>query len=124
MLTKEQKRQLKAQAHHLNPVVTAGQNGMTDNLIAEINHALDTHEIIKLRINTAERDARKEMVAQICEKTTAELIDAIGHVAVIFRKRPKKKADPKRKPKKSKKNRLKKTPTKPAQAKRQLTRRR
>lgn len=80
-----EKKKLKAQAHPLNPVVMIGQAGLTDAVIKETNVALDTHELIKIRIR-AERDERREISEQICTTTGAELIQSIGQIVVLYRK--------------------------------------
>jgi len=84
-----EKKKLKAQAHLLKPVVMIGHSGLTPAVMKEINLALDTHELIKIKIR-AERDDRSVIRTQICAETTAELIQSIGQVAVFFRKNPKK----------------------------------
>ena len=84
-----QKKKLKAQAHSLNPVVMIGQGGLTEAVIKEINLALDTHELIKVKIR-AERDDRKIISEQICSQTLSEQIQSIGQIAVLYRKNPKK----------------------------------
>lgn len=84
-----EKKKLKALAHPLNPVVIVGQAGLTPAVINEINHALDAHELIKVKIR-AERDERNIIKEQICAETKAELVQAIGQIAVIYRKNPKK----------------------------------
>ncbi len=84
-----QKKKLKAQAHSLNPVVMIGQAGLTEAVIKEINLALDTHELIKVKIR-AERDDRKIISEQICSQTLSEQIQSIGQIAVLYRKNPKK----------------------------------
>ncbi len=84
-----EKKKLKAQAHPLNPVVIIGQAGLTAAVINEINLALDTHELIKVKIR-AERDERSAISVQICTETRAELIQSIGQIAVLYRKNPKK----------------------------------
>ncbi len=83
------KKQLKAQAHPLNPVVMIGQAGLTAAVMKEIDLALDTHELIKVRIR-AERDDRRLIQAQICTETQAELVQSIGQVTVLYRKNLKK----------------------------------
>lgn len=85
-----EKKKLKAQAHPLNPVVIIGQAGLTEAVTKEINLALDVHELIKVKIR-AERDERNLIRTVICTETQAELIQAIGQVAVFYRKNPKKK---------------------------------
>lgn len=88
MLTAEGKRSLRAQAHHLKPVVLIGQHGVTDAVIAEISIALDAHELIKIRFRGAEREARQADIERICEQLGADLVSSIGGTAVLFRHRP------------------------------------
>lgn len=83
------KKKLKAQAHSLNPVVMIGQSGLTDAVLAEIELALNSHELIKLRIR-AEREDRKQIAEKICLDTNAALIQSIGQISVIYRKNPEK----------------------------------
>lgn len=83
------KKQLKAQAHALNPVVMIGQAGLTEEVLKEINLALDAHELIKVRIR-AERDDRKVISMEIAKSTLAENIQSIGQISVFYRKNPKK----------------------------------
>jgi RNA-binding protein len=84
------KKKFKSDAHSLKPVVMIGQAGLTAAVIAEIEVALDCHELIKVRIR-AERDERKEIMNEICSATGAELVQAIGQIIVIYRYNPKKK---------------------------------
>lgn len=83
------KKKLKALAHTLNPTVMVGQSGYTAAVLSEIELALDSHELIKLRIR-AERDDRKQIAEKICSDTNAEHIQSIGQILVIYRKNPKK----------------------------------
>jgi RNA-binding protein len=81
------KKKLKAQAHSLKPVIMIGQAGLTAAVLAEIELALNTHELIKIRIR-AEREDRKLISEKICANTGAELIQSIGQIAVIYRLNP------------------------------------
>lgn len=81
------RKKLKAEAHALKPVVMIGQSGLTDAVLAEIELALDSHELIKVKIR-AEREDRREISEKICLSTGAELIQAIGQIAVIYRLNP------------------------------------
>ncbi|MCK5729073.1 MAG: YhbY family RNA-binding protein [Methylococcales bacterium] len=83
------KKSLKAKAHSLKPVVMIGQSGLSDSVLAEIKSALLTHELIKIKIR-AERDQRKQMSAQICLKTHAELVQTIGQISIIYKSNPNK----------------------------------
>jgi RNA-binding protein len=89
MMDAASKKKLKAQAHGLKPVIIVGQAGLTDAVLAEIEIALNTHELIKIKIR-AERDDRKQISEKICVSTGAELIQSIGQVTVIYRLNPKK----------------------------------
>lgn len=81
------KKRYKAQAHALKPVIMIGNAGLTPAVLAEIERALDVHELIKIRIR-AERDDRELISAQICAGTKAELIQKIGQIIAIYRKNP------------------------------------
>ena len=85
-LTQSQRRHLKGLAHHLKPVVMIGQHGLTENVFNEIEIALDAHELIKVRVSGADRDDRKVMLETISSRCSAELVQSIGHVAVLFRR--------------------------------------
>lgn len=77
-------RKLRAAAHNLNPVVMIGQAGLTAAVLAEIDGALNAHELIKIRIR-AEKEERMQISLKICKDTGAELIQNIGQIAVIYR---------------------------------------
>ncbi|MDI1276424.1 ribosome assembly RNA-binding protein YhbY [Methylobacter sp.] len=81
------KKKLRAQAHSLKPVIMIGQSGLTVAVLAEIELALNSHELIKVRIR-AEREDRKLISEKICADTGAELIQSIGQIAVIYRLNP------------------------------------
>lgn len=83
------KKKLRAKAHALKPVVLIGQSGLTDAVVAEIGLALQSHELIKIKIR-AERDERAAIRQQICAETGAELVQSIGQIAIIYRCNPKK----------------------------------
>ena len=83
------KKKLRAQAHSLKPVIMIGQSGFTAAVLAEIELALNNHELIKIRIR-AEREDRKQISEKICTDTGAELIQNIGQIAVIYRQNPEK----------------------------------
>ncbi|HHH40080.1 MAG TPA: ribosome assembly RNA-binding protein YhbY [Sedimenticola sp.] len=87
-ITEKQRRHLKGLAHHLKPVVIVGQHGLTENVFTELGITLDTHELIKVRVNAGERTERREMVAAIEARCGAELIQTIGHIAVFYRRHP------------------------------------
>lgn len=85
-LNPKQRQLLKAQAHKLKPVILIGNNGLTDAVQKEIHRALNDHELIKIRIQTNDRDLRKALFAEICEGQEAELVQSIGSIGVVYRK--------------------------------------
>ncbi|MFI3186442.1 MAG: ribosome assembly RNA-binding protein YhbY [Methylococcaceae bacterium] len=81
------KKKFRAEAHTLKPVIMIGQAGLTAAVLAELESALNTHELLKVRIR-AEREDRKLISEKICTETGAELIQVIGQIAVIYRLNP------------------------------------
>jgi RNA-binding protein len=84
-LTEQQKRHLRKLAHNLKPLVIIGGNGLTENVVNEIDQTLAHHELIKVRVNAMDREERDAMIASICEALECELVQRIGHIAVIYR---------------------------------------
>lgn len=78
---------LKAQAHHLKPVVLLGAKGLTESVVAETEIALNAHELIKVKINGAEKEDRIAMSQSLCEQLNAQLVQMIGAIAIIYRKK-------------------------------------
>lgn len=77
---------LKAQAHHLKPVILLGAKGLTPAVVEETNNALQTHELIKVKINGAEKEDRILMTNELCQQLQAQLVQMIGNTAIIYRK--------------------------------------
>jgi len=80
-----QKKNLRGQAHHLKPYVTVADKGLTEPVVAEIERALNDHELIKVKLR-GDRDKRKEWVLSIVKQCNAELVHSIGQVACFYRK--------------------------------------
>jgi RNA-binding protein len=85
-LTNPQLRYLRGLAHDLNPVIMIGAKGLTDAVVAELEAALDHHELVKVRISAGDRDARDAIAAQLAERTGAEKVQRIGNVLALFRR--------------------------------------
>ena len=83
-----ERKQLKARAHALDPILHLGGKGLTEAVIAEIGRALDSHELIKVRAGGMERDAREAALAEICSRLDAQPVQHIGKVLVVYRKKP------------------------------------
>ncbi|MCD9027575.1 ribosome assembly RNA-binding protein YhbY [Luteimonas sp. BDR2-5] len=84
-LTAAQIRFLRGQAHGIKAMLQVGGKGITDALVAEIDAALEHHELIKVKVGAADRDERDAMIATLVERTRAALVQRIGHVAVLYR---------------------------------------
>lgn len=85
-LTNEQKKSLRAIGHNLNPIVTIAGNGLSDSVMVELNRALDDHELIKIKVSVGDRDIKKEVIAEILERTGADLAQQVGNTALIIRR--------------------------------------
>lgn len=83
-VTASQRRYLRQLAHPLKPVVTLGAKGVTDSVVAELEIALDHHELLKVRLS-GDRDERAAQLAQLLERTGAEAVQSIGHIASLYR---------------------------------------
>lgn len=87
-LTPRERQKLKARAHALEPVIQVGQAGVTDKLLTEIDRALTAHELIKLKIAGADREAREAQCDDIVTRSGASEVQRVGKVLVLWRPRP------------------------------------
>lgn len=76
---------LRSLAHNINPVVMIGHQGLTENVLKEIENALNAHELIKIKVLGDDRELRVSMLEEICEKTGAANVHHIGKQLVIYR---------------------------------------
>ncbi|MDP7593221.1 MAG: ribosome assembly RNA-binding protein YhbY [Litorilituus sp.] len=90
-LNKKQIQHLKGVAHPLKPVVLLGNNGLTEAVIAEIDYALNHHELIKVKIPTDDRETKSLIVDAICRETNAIKVQVIGKTLIIYRESEEKK---------------------------------
>jgi RNA-binding protein len=88
-LSPRQKKHLRGLTHSLQPVVMVADKGLTDNVMAEIESALDHHELVKIKIR-CDRDTRAACIDEIARRCSAEKVHAIGQVASFFRRNPQK----------------------------------
>jgi len=84
-LTNDQKKRLRNVAHKLNPIVTVGGNGLSENVQLEVDRALEDHELIKVKFAVGDRDLKRQLIKELVEIVEAELIQEIGNIAVLFR---------------------------------------
>jgi RNA-binding protein len=91
-LTPTQRREKRADAHHLDPVVMVGGDGLTPAVVKETDAALNAHGLIKVRVQGDDRAAREAMFAQLCDELNAAPIQHIGKLLVLWRPIPEKAA--------------------------------
>ena len=89
-LTPAQRKVHRAEAHHLDPVVLVGGDGLTANVIKEVDLALNAHGLIKVRVFSDDRAARETMFQQLSNDLSAAPIQHIGKLLVLWRPMPEK----------------------------------
>ena len=82
-----QRKNLRAQAHQLKPLVTIGAKGVTDQLVGSVDIALNDHELIKVKFGEF-KEAKKEISEEIAKATKSELVGLIGNIAIFYRRHP------------------------------------
>jgi len=87
-LTQEQKKQYKSIGHHLKPVLIVAENGLSEGVAAELDRALNDHELIKVQFRITEREERIALIEAVCKSGRAQLVQMIGKMALIYRKNP------------------------------------
>jgi RNA-binding protein len=87
-LTSKQRAYLRGLAHHLNPTVLIGSAGLTEEVLRKVKFELSVHELIKVKVSDAPLDV-SEAGPQLAEQTESDLVQTIGHIAVLYKKRKK-----------------------------------
>ena len=91
MLRGKQKRQLRALAHHLNPIFQVGKSGVTSDMVQGVRDALEKRELIKISILQNNEDDKNEVAETLATRTGAELVQLIGHTIVLYKQSSKEK---------------------------------
>jgi putative YhbY family RNA-binding protein len=87
-LSPARRRELRARAHKLDPVVLVGGSGLSTQVLTEIDRSLKSHELIKVRVAGADRAMREAILEEICRQTGAQAVQHIGKILVLFRENP------------------------------------
>ncbi len=85
ILARDARLALRSQAHHIDPVVLLGANGLTNAVMHEIDRALTAHELIKVRVPTDDREERETIYAEVAEKLGAARVQMIGKLLIFWR---------------------------------------
>lgn len=85
-LSSAQRREYRAIAHNLKPIIIIGDKGLSEGLMQELDRALDDHELIKVKVASNDREARAEVITELCSQSGAELVQTIGKIAIVMRR--------------------------------------
>lgn len=80
--------ELRAQAHHLDPIVHVGQHGLTPSLLQSLDDALRTHELVKVKLGKNAEVKARDAASELARATESEIIQVIGRTATFFRANP------------------------------------
>jgi RNA-binding protein len=90
MLSEHQKKHLRGLGHKLKPVIMVGDAGLSASLREEFERTLEHHELIKVKVRVGDREARDDVIGQLCGDSGAELVQRIGNTALVYRQNPEK----------------------------------
>lgn len=84
-LSQSQKKQFRTIGHQLNPIVTLGDGGLSNNVKKELNRALEDHELIKIKVPAAERAEKLKLIDALCKSGQCTLVQKVGNIALVYR---------------------------------------
>ena len=87
-ITSSTRKKYRQIGHHLRPIVTVGNSGITDGVIDEMQRALHDHELIKVKLNIEKKSLRAREVKDLSKTVNAHLIQLIGKIALLYKKNP------------------------------------
>ena len=93
-LSATERRDHRAAAHHLDPVVMVGNDGLTEAVVKAVDAALNAHGLVKVRASAAEREAREAMLGDLTTRLGAAPVQHIGKLLVLWRPVPPKESTP------------------------------
>lgn len=85
MLTGKQKRFLRSQAHHLNPIFQVGKGGVNENMVQQISDALEARELFKISVLQNCEEDKNVVAEQLVKGCRAELVQIIGNTIVLYK---------------------------------------
>ena len=87
-LSSKERAALRAEAHHLQALVHVGVHGLSDALLASLDDALRTHELVKVQLGRPVDTSAKELAGQLADRVDAEVVQVIGKTVTLFRENP------------------------------------
>lgn len=88
-LNEKQRKLLRGLGHKLKPIIYVGQAGISDTLVKELKQSLAHHELLKVNVRVADREMRESTIAELVGQSGAHLIQAMGNMALLYRRHPK-----------------------------------
>ena len=85
-LSNPQKRYLRGLAHDLKPVILVGAKGPGEPLLAELDLALERHELLKVKFAADDRETRDAWIEELVTRSGAALVGRIGNIAIVYRR--------------------------------------
>lgn len=87
-LTMSQRRFLRGLSHSLHPLVMVGEQGLSPNLLKELDLALAAHELVKVRVSAPDRESKSLWLGEMIGASQSQLVQQIGHIATLYRRHP------------------------------------
>lgn len=88
ILSEPQKKFLRGMGHQLKPIITIASAGLSESVVREFDNSIAHHELIKVRVRVGDRQARDDIISQLCDDDRTHLVTRIGNVALIYRRNP------------------------------------
>jgi RNA-binding protein len=87
-ITGKERAALRAEAHHLDPLVHVGAHGITPTVIGALDDALRTRELVKIQLGRPVEEKPRAMAERLAQETGADVVQVIGRTATLFRENP------------------------------------
>ena len=94
----KERAELRAEAHHLDPMIHIGHQGLSDTALGALDDALRTHELVKVALARTLEEAPKALAAQLAEALGADIIQTIGRKVTLYRHNPELSREPRKLP--------------------------
>lgn len=87
-ITGKERAELRAEAHHLDPLVHIGANGITPALVTSLDDALRTRELVKVQLGRPVDEKPRAIAERLAKETGAQVVQVIGRTATLYRENP------------------------------------
>ena len=87
-ITGKERAELRAEAHHLDPLVHIGANGISPALVTSLDDALRTRELVKVQLGRPADEKPRAIAERLAKETGAQVVQVIGRTATLYRENP------------------------------------